>query len=152
MKKTFLPLACALVLAACGGGSSNGSAGAKGPISQDRSAAFKSFMPTFVGMGKVVSGDDAYHADKFKEAAARFVDEARVPFEFFQSDEHGNGDALPAIWAKPDEFKAAQEQFLNAVDQLNSAAQSGNLDSIKAAYGNVGASCQACHDSFRVPQ
>lgn len=33
--------------------------------------------------------------------------------------------------------------------KLNAAAKTGNLDQIKAAFGNVAGSCKACHDSFR---
>ena len=42
-------LLAALTLAACGGGAP---AQPKGPISEDRTTAFKSMMPEFSGMGK----------------------------------------------------------------------------------------------------
>lgn len=151
MKKLWMMGAMALMLAACGEGVSSG-AGAKGDISADRTAAFKSFMPNFSSMGKVVKGEEPYDVEKFKTAAAQFVVEAHAPFEFFQNDPNGNGDALPVIWEKPQEFAAEQEKFLNAVNQLNEAAQTGRLDEIKAKFGEVGASCQACHDTFRAPK
>lgn len=152
MKHTVI-LLTALFLAACGGqNNTNGQAGGKGDISQNRTAAFKSFMPTFSSMGKVVKGEEAYEVEKFKTLAASFKDEARAPFEHFQSDPKGNGDALPAIWEKPAEFKAEQDKFLAAVDKLNEAAQSGNLEQIKAAYGDAGASCKSCHTAYRAPK
>lgn len=158
--------ACALaaLLAACGGSdnqqpaqqaaASGGQtfAQGKGSISEDRTAAFKSFMPTFSTMRKMANGDQAFEPEKFKAAAAKFVDEAREPFEHFQNDPQGNGDALPAIWLQPDAFKAEQDKFLAAVDELNTAAQSGNLDQIKASFGNAGASCKSCHDTYRAPK
>ena len=54
------------------------------------------------------------------------------------------------IWQKPAEFKAQQDKFFAAVDKLNTVAQTGKLDDIKVAVGDVGANCKACHESFRV--
>ena len=53
MKTRFLPVALAavaLTLTACGG--SGAPSQPKGPISEDRTAAFKSMMPEFTRMGK----------------------------------------------------------------------------------------------------
>jgi cytochrome c556 len=33
--------------------------------------------------------------------------------------------------------------------KLASAAKTGNLDAIKAAFGATAASCKACHDAYR---
>ncbi len=153
MKKLTLTaaLTASLLLAACGG-AAGGSGAPKGPLSEERSTAFKSFMPTFSGMGKVVKGDDAYHPEQFKAAAAKFAEEAAIPFQFFENDPQGNGDALPPIWEHPEDFQAEQDKFINAVKQLNEAAQTGNLDTIKAAYGEVGASCKSCHTTYRRPK
>ena len=52
----------------------------------------------------------------------------------------------------PTEFNAERDKFLAAVDDLNAKAQAGNLEAIKVAYGNVGASCKSCHDAFRKPK
>ncbi|QMT32073.1 c-type cytochrome [Alysiella filiformis] len=161
MKQSLLIFACASVLlAACGGQEStpaaNGSApavaGGKGSISEDRSAAFKSFMPTMSKMGKMAKGDEAFSPEAFQAAAEQFSKEARVPFEHFQNDPNGNGDALPNIWANPEAFKAEQDKFLTAVDKLNEVAKTGKLEDIKTAFGNVGASCQSCHDTYRRPK
>ncbi|WP_253353943.1 c-type cytochrome [Neisseria perflava] len=142
-------LAAALTLSACGSGEP---AQPKGPISEDRSAAFKSMMPEFMSMGKMVKGDEAYEVEKFKQEAAKFAESSKKPFTLFESDPQGNGEALPAVWQNPEKFKAAEEHFRAAVDKLNAAAQSANLEEIKAAYGEVGASCKSCHDSFRMPE
>ena len=147
-----MKLVCALAalfLCACGGGFQ---AAPKGDISSDRSAAFKSFMPGFADMGKVAKGDDAYRPKPFQELAARFKTDARIPFEHFQSDPQGNGDALPEIWTKPAEFAAARERFFAAADKLDAAAKSEKLDDIRTAYGETEASCKACHQSFRRPK
>ena len=160
MKSYLLLVGMALALTACDApSSSNQASGAnapaaegKGEISKSRSAAFKSFMPTFSSMGKVVKGDEAFEPEAFKAKAAQFTKEAREPFEYFQNDPQGNGDALPVVWEKANDFKAQQDKFLASVDKLNEVAQTGKLDDIKVAYGDVGANCKACHDTFRRPK
>ena len=44
---------------------------------------------------------------------------------------------------------AASEKMQLAVVDLNKAAQSGDLESIKKAFGTAGASCKNCHDDFK---
>lgn len=57
--------------------------------------------------------------------------------------------ALPEVWSKPAEFKAAYDDMLAAVAKLDTAAKSGSLDNLKGAVGEVGKSCKSCHDNFR---
>lgn len=151
MKKTLLAVTAALaLLTACG---QSAPAAEKGPNSEARSVAFKTMMPNFSSMGKMVKGDVDYDTEAFKQAAAGFATESQEPFKHFESDGEGkDGDALPAVWSDAAGFKQAEENFHNAVAALNETAQTGDLEQIKVAYGNVGATCKACHDSFRKPQ
>ncbi len=146
--------AAVLALSACG---SSAAGEAKGPHSEARTTAFKSMMPNFSSMGKMVKGEEAYDVEKFKTAAAAFAAESQEPFKHFERDaavdgKPQDGDALPAVWAQPEQFKAEEDKFRAAVENLNAKAQAGNLDEIKVAYGDVGASCKACHDTFRKPK
>ena len=141
-------LLAALTLAACGGAPAQ----PKGPISEDRTTAFKSMMPEFSSMGKMVKGEEPYDVEKFKQAAATFAETSKKPFTFFQSDDKGNGRALPAVWSDAAKFKAEEDKFAAAVEKLNAAAQTGKLEEIKAAYSETGASCKSCHDTFRAPE
>ena len=150
LRTVFAAAAATVTLAACGG--QGGPAADKGPISAERTAAFKRMMPEFAVMGKMVKGDEAFSQGKFKELTAVFTQNAKKPFDHFQNDPQGNGGALPVIWQKPAEFKAEQDKFLAAVDKLNATAQSGRLDDIRAAYQTVGESCKSCHQNFRRPK
>ena len=81
MKTRFLPVALAtvvLTLSACGG--SGAPSQPKGPISEDRTAAFKSMMPEFTRMGKMVKDEEPYDVEKFKQAAATFAENSKKPF------------------------------------------------------------------------
>lgn len=151
--KTQISLAAAaitLLLSACGG--SGIPSQPKGEISENRTAAFKSMMPEFTRMGKMVKDEEPYDVEKFKQAAAAFVESSKKPFTLFESDPQGNGRALPAVWSDAAKFKAEEENFAAAVEKLNAAAQTGKLDEIKAAYSETGSSCKSCHDSFRAPE
>jgi cytochrome c556 len=57
--------------------------------------------------------------------------------------------AKPEVWMEAAKFKQAQDAMMGEVAKLNAAAKTGNLDQIKAAFGNVAGSCKACHDAFR---
>jgi len=57
--------------------------------------------------------------------------------------------ALPAIWAKPAEFKTAAGNFATAAAALDAAAKSGDMARVGAAARALGGTCKGCHDSFR---
>lgn len=59
--------------------------------------------------------------------------------------------ALPAIWQRPAEFARAADAAVGATRNLQAAAASGDLARIKAAAGQAGGTCKACHDQFRKP-
>ena len=48
-----------------------------------------------------------------------------------------------------DKFRAAAAKMQEEMVKLNVAAKTGNIDTIKAAVGETGKACKACHDSYR---
>ncbi|NYT26199.1 cytochrome c [Alcaligenaceae bacterium] len=60
------------------------------------------------------------------------------------------GEARGDVWTNRDGFRKATEGFQAAVRQLDDAAQAGDFDAFRVAFGKVGQSCKACHDAFRV--
>ena len=61
----------------------------------------------------------------------------------------GKTDALAEIWQKPDDFAAKAKDFRAAAAAFNAAAQGNDVVAIRAAHGNLGKSCKACHDLYR---
>lgn len=57
--------------------------------------------------------------------------------------------ALPAIWSKTAEFKAAKTKHKNAVAALKKAAAGNNVDAIRTATAGLGPTCKGCHDQFK---
>ncbi len=58
----------------------------------------------------------------------------------------------PEIWSKPAEFNAAKANFARQADAFQAAAASGNANTIRGAFRQLGGTCKGCHDTFRVPE
>ncbi|MDE2403697.1 MAG: cytochrome c [Sphingomonadales bacterium] len=96
---------------------------------------------------------DAPNVDAIKAGAALIDGAAPKVAGFFPK---GTGpeagvktEALPVIWQKGPEFKAAAEKLVNASKGLNAAAATGDVARIKAAAGALGGACKGCHDTFK---
>ena len=61
----------------------------------------------------------------------------------------GKTGAKPEIWQQPADFAAKLHNFQGAAKLLNAAAAKGDVNAIKARYGDLGKTCKACHDKYR---
>ena len=64
----------------------------------------------------------------------------------------GKTRAKPEIWQKPDDFLAKARAFEPAAAKFNAAAQGSDVAAIKAAAGDLGKACKACHDPYRAEE
>lgn len=87
--------------------------------------------------------------------AAKIVNDASVDqarwFPKGTGPEAGKTRAKAEIWAKPQEFTAAQKVFSDAAPKLLAAANGGDIGAVRDEFGAVGKSCKNCHDTFRTP-
>jgi cytochrome c556 len=113
-----------------------------------RQSAFTVMANSFGKIGAVVKGEAPYNKDEVAKNAAVVAMLSTLPWQAFGPGTEG-GKAQADIWSDNAKFKAASEKMQLAVANLNSAAQSGDLESIKKAFGAAGASCKNCHDDFR---
>jgi cytochrome c556 len=60
------------------------------------------------------------------------------------------GEARGDIWTDNEGFEKSVNTFKVAVEQLDKASQAGDFDAFRVAFGQVGQSCKACHDSYRI--
>jgi len=75
---------------------------------------------------------------------------SRMPWDGFDaSTKDVKSATLPAAYTDTAKFKAAQDQFLNAVDKLVAASKGSDMAATKAAIGGVGKTCGGCHENFR---
>jgi len=113
-----------------------------------RQSVFTVLGNSFGKIGAVVKGEIPYNKDDVAKNAAIVAMMSTLPWQAFGPGTEG-GKAQPAIWSDNAKFKAASEKMQLAVVDLNKAAQSGDLENIKKAFGATGQTCKGCHDDFR---
>jgi cytochrome c556 len=97
----------------------------------------------------VLKGQVAFDAAAVKANVAVIQTLSTLPWSAFGAGTQGTSSAKPEIWSDAAGFKAAQQKFQASVVQLSAAVDSGDLNKLRSAAGDVGASCKACHDSYR---
>lgn len=115
---------------------------------QYRQGAFQIIKAHFGALQPVVKGQIAYDQAAVLANVEVLDQVSKLPWKAFGPGTEG-GDARDDIWLDEEGFKAAQKKFLDSLGPLTAAAKAGNLDDLKKAFANTGASCKACHDSFR---
>lgn len=115
-----------------------------------RRSAFTVMAAHFGVLGAMANGRVPFDA----QAAARHGDViamvSHLPFNgFVAGSDKGETRAKPEIWSEQAKFKGAAEKMQSEVGKLASAAKTGNLDNLKAAFGPAAQSCKACHDEYR---
>ena len=113
-----------------------------------RQSVYTVMANSFGKIGAVVKGEAPYNKDEVAKNAAVVATLSTLPWQAFGPGTEG-GKAQADIWSDNAKFKAASEKMQLAVANLNTAAQSGDLESIKKAFGAAGASCKNCHDDFK---
>lgn len=66
--------------------------------------------------------------------------------------EAGKTGAKPDIWAPQNraDFAAKLKNFQAAAQAFNAAAAGTDVTAMKARFGDLGGTCKACHDKYRV--
>lgn len=115
-----------------------------------RQAAFTVMGSHFGRLGAMVQGKVPFDAKVAQENADLVATMSMLPFKAFgPGTDLGETDAKPEIWAQTDKFQAAAKTMQDNAAKLNTAAKTGDLAQIKAAFGVTGKSCKACHDNYR---
>jgi cytochrome c556 len=109
-------------------------------------------MGTHFGrLGAMVQGKVPFDAKAAQANANIVLVMSMLPFSAFGpgTDMGLNTKAKADIWKDPAKFQAAAKDMQDQVVKLDAAAKTGNLDLIKAAFGDTAKSCKGCHDNFR---
>ena len=104
----------------------------------------------FGRIGAMVNGRVPFDAKAAAENADIVATMAQLPWAgFVAGSDKGNTKAKPEIWAEQAKFKEHNEKLVAETGKLAAAAKTGNLDTLKTAFGSTASTCKACHDSFR---
>lgn len=109
-------------------------------------------LATLGGMAQDKIPYDAALADAAAKnlAALGSVDQATYWIEGTDAASVEGSKAKAEIWTAMTDFEAKQMALTTASAALAEVAGT-DLDSLKAAFGAVGKSCGACHETYRVP-
>ena len=115
-----------------------------------RQSAFTLLAAHFGRVAGMAQGKIPFDAKAAADNAALATTLAALPVAGFGAgtDKGRPQRALPEVWSKPAEFKAAYDDMVGAMAKLDTAAKTGSLDNIKGAVGDVGKTCKNCHDNF----
>jgi cytochrome c556 len=116
-----------------------------------RQSAFTVMANHFGRIGAMANGRVPFDAATAQANADIVVAMSKLPYTAFGegTDKIGNTRALPEVWSKRADFDAGAKKMQEEVVKLQTATKTGNLDQIKAAFGDAGKSCKACHDNYR---
>lgn len=105
----------------------------------------------FGRMAAVVKGQSPYDPAAFENNAAIVRTLGSLPWEafLFPGTDKGKTDLKPAAFKEKDKFMQDAQRMEAEVAKLAEIAKTGDLNAIKAQFGEAGKSCKSCHDSFR---
>lgn len=115
-----------------------------------RKAAFTVMATHFGRVAAMANGRIPFDAKAAADNAEIATMMSKLPYAgFVPGSDKGETKAEPKIWTEMEKFDAARTRMQEEMAKLNVAAKGGNLDAIKAAVGETGKSCKACHDNYR---
>ena len=115
-----------------------------------RKAAFTVMARHFGIVAGMANGKIPFDAKAVADNAEIATMVSKLPYAgFVEGSDKGDTKAEPKIWTEMDKFRAAASKMQDEMVKLNVAAKGGNIDAIKAAVGDTGKACKACHDNYR---
>ena len=104
----------------------------------------------FGRLGAMASGRAPYDAKLAQDNAAIVEYMSKLPWAGFTAESQSvKSKAKPDVWTDKAKFDQGADKMMVEVAKLNVAAKAGNLDALKAAFGETAKTCKACHDAFR---
>jgi cytochrome c556 len=107
-------------------------------------------------LGAMAKGEVDYNAEAAQAAADSLVGVSMIDQAVLWPEGSGEMDidgtrAKMEIWDDPDGFMAAWEKYNTAVQAMQAAAGEGQA-ALGPALGQIGGTCQACHEAYQVPR
>ncbi|MBS3651971.1 cytochrome c [Pseudaminobacter sp. 19-2017] len=141
-----IPLAIFLGEAAIGHEGATGIIAARMTVMAEMAKSMKA-------IGESLDGRREFNAGAALAAARALHQNCHIASEQFPtgtSDHHSR--ASPAVWENRDGFDAEMTRFDAAVKSLIVAAETGDAESMRAPFREVGRSCSSCHERFRLSE
>ncbi len=115
-----------------------------------RRAAFTVMSTYFSRLLQTVEGDRPFDANLVRADARLVATLSRLPWEgFAPGSERGDTKAKEEIWFEEERFKKLIADLETNTSSLASAAETGDLPKLKAAFEKTRDTCNTCHKEFR---
>ena len=116
-----------------------------------RQSAFAIAGHHFSALGAMANNKAPYDAKAAAEHADVLAAVANLPWAAFGpgTDKGAPTKAKPEIWTEQAKYKEHATKLETESVKLAAAAKTGNLDNLKAAFGEAAKTCKACHDAYR---
>lgn len=115
-----------------------------------RQSAF-ALMGNHMGRINAQLKSDAPNLQVIQSSTALVETMAKLPFEAFVpgSESIANTKAKPEVFKDSTKIKTLVEKMQTEVAKLSVTAKAGDVKAIRAQFGEVAQSCDACHDDYR---
>ncbi len=116
-----------------------------------RQSAFTVMANHLGRVGAMANGRAPFDAKAAADNAAIVVTMSKLPWVAFGegTDKGLPTRAKPEVWKDSAKVKDLAGKMMAEAEKFEVAAKGGNLDTIKAAVGELGKACKACHDDYR---
>jgi len=154
--KFLAPAFAASFLAACAGepqGETQAAAGPEPAVIDERQDNFEAIGDSFKAIRTQLESGSPDTAIILASASDINTAAQKVEGHFPEGTSLEDGydtEALPAIWAKPDEFAEAHQMLVDRSAEMVKLAEAGDPAAVGAYVKELGGACKNCHDSFRL--
>jgi cytochrome c556 len=125
-----------------------GTAAAQGDVIAERRAGLKRMGEHMQAMKAVV--DSRGNVQPLAATVDDMIAWYRtMPQRFPPGSDRGDTRALPALWNEKANFETINNNMVNQLQALRTAAASGDPAAFAAAYGQTGQTCGTCHRPYR---
>jgi cytochrome c556 len=118
-----------------------------------RQSVYKVILWNFGPMAAMVRGQAPWDQEEFARRAERVATMAPMLIEGYP---RGSGPeagvhtrARPELWSNMEEFRSLMKTMETRAADLANVARGGDADKTRAAFGELGKACGACHDKYR---
>jgi cytochrome c556 len=123
----------------------SGTAGAD--MIADRKVNFKANAAAMKAIAAAISAGDRSTVSQKAQSIASWA--SKIPTYFPEGSDSGDTKAKPEIWFEFDDFTNRAQANQKAALALIKAAETGDPAAMIAGLKNLGASCKACHSSYK---
>ncbi|MDR3158787.1 MAG: cytochrome c [Zoogloeaceae bacterium] len=120
-----------------------------------RQATFRAILKSFEPMG-IQLREETYKAETFRQHTEKLAELKDAPWEYFGAEtQYPPSKSTDRLWQEPEIFADERDKFIRAVKDLQFAAQNAPeeaeqaVETLKAAYAPVEASCRSCHKRYK---